>query len=205
MSYLNREQYGDRPLFYGPYFTAQVIDQKEGKMRYRKGEKEYIETGRDIEAIYDPAQSTLLPRAYRRAGTQQRHIDFYKQWLNLRDGQKPTFADNMDFLFSYQLGHMYFRYFMWNFAGRQNDIQGQGMDYERGNWITGIPFIDESRIGRRKTCLRYVSPTKAETYYALPLLLGFGLWYQYRKDRKDFCGDHAVCSHRYCHQRLPEP
>jgi hypothetical protein len=188
LSYLNREQYGDRPLLYGPYFTAQVIDQKEGKMRYRKGDKEYIETGRDIEAIYDPAQSTLLPRAYRRAGTQQRHIDFYKQWLDLRDGQKPTFADNMDFLFSYQLGHMYFRYFMWNFAGRQNDIQGQGMDYERGNWITGIPFIDEGRIGPQKDMPEIRLANKGRNvYYALPLLLGLvGLWYQYRKDRKDF-------------------
>lgn len=131
MSYINREQYGDRPLLYGPYFTAELVDQKEGSMKYRKGADQYEEIGKDIVPVYDPTQNTLLPRAYKRAGTQQRHIDFYKSWLKLRDGQKPTFGQNLNFLFSYQLGHMYFRYFMWNFAGRQNDVQGQGRDYER--------------------------------------------------------------------------
>ncbi len=188
LSYLNREQYGDRPLLYGPYFTANVVDQKEGKMRYRKGDDAYIPTGRDITAVYDKAQMTILPRAYKRAGTQQRHIDFYKQWLGLRDGQKPTFSDNMNFLFSYQLGHMYFRYFMWNFVGRQNDIQGQGMDYERGNWISGIDALDESRVGPTKLLPSSKSMNKGRNvYYGLPLLLGLiGLWYQYRKDKQDF-------------------
>jgi hypothetical protein len=188
LSYLNREQYGDRPLLYGPYFTADVVDQKEGKMRYRKGEDKYIPTGRDIEAIYDPAHQTIFPRAYKRAGTQQRHIDFYKQWLGLRDGQKPTFSDNINFLVSYQLGHMYFRYFMWNFVGRQNDIQGQGMDYERGNWISGIDFIDEGRVGpSAKLPSSKLDNKGRNVYYGLPLLLGIlGLVYQYRKDRKDF-------------------
>lgn len=188
MSYINREQYGDRPLLKGPYFTAQVIDQEQGAMKYRKGEDRYEEVGRDIVPIYDPAQSTIFPRAYRRAGTQQRHIDFYKRWLNLRDGQKPTFGQNLDFLFSYQLGHMYYRYFMWNFAGRQNDIQGQGLDYERGNWISGIAALDEGRVGPQKDFPPIKMANKGNNvYYGLPLLLGLiGLIYHYRKDQKDF-------------------
>ncbi|MFM7700286.1 MAG: DUF2723 domain-containing protein, partial [Bacteroidota bacterium] len=92
MSYINREQYGDRPLFTGPYFTAEVVDQKEGPMKYRKGQDNYVEAGRDIVPIYDPTHNTFLPRAYKRAGTQQRHIDFYKTWLDLRDGEKPRFS-----------------------------------------------------------------------------------------------------------------
>ena len=188
VSYINREQYGDRPLLKGPYFTAEVIDQEQGSMKYRKGEDKYEEVGRDIIPIYDPAQSTIFPRAYRRAGTQQRHIDFYKQWLNLRDGQKPTFGQNLDFLFSYQLGHMYYRYFMWNFVGRQNDIQGQGMDYERGNWISGIAALDEGRVGPQKDYPPVKMANKGRNvYYGLPLLLGLiGLIYHYRKDQKDF-------------------
>lgn len=188
VSYINREQYGDRPLLKGPYFTAQVIDQEQGAMKYRKGEDRYEEVGRDIVPIYDPAHSTIFPRAYRRAGTQQRHIDFYKRWLNLRDGQKPTFGQNLDFLFSYQLGHMYYRYFMWNFAGRQNDIQGQGLDYERGNWISGIAALDEGRVGPQKDFPPIKMANKGNNvYYGLPLLLGLiGLIYHYRKDQKDF-------------------
>lgn len=188
VSYINREQYGDRPLLKGPYFTAEVIDQEQGPMKYRKGDDKYEEVGRDIIPIYDPAQSTIFPRAYRRAGTQQRHIDFYKQWLNLRDGQKPTFGQNLDFLFSYQLGHMYYRYFMWNFVGRQNDTQGQGMDYERGNWISGIAALDEGRVGPQKDYPPVKMANKGRNiYYGLPLLLGLiGLIYHYRKDQKDF-------------------
>jgi hypothetical protein len=188
VSYINREQYGDRPLVKGPYFTAQAIDQVEGKMKYRKGEDKYEEIGRDITTVYDPAQVTIFPRAYRRAGTAQRHIDFYKRWLNLKDGQKPTFAQNLDFLFSYQLGHMYFRYFMWNFAGRQNDIQGQGLDFERGNWISGIDAIDKGRVGPQDNYPAIKKANKGRNvYYALPLLLGLiGLIYHMRKDNKDF-------------------
>jgi len=188
VSYINREQYGDRPLVKGPYFTAQAIDQVEGKMKYRKGADKYEEIGRDITTVYDPAQITLFPRAYKRAGTAQRHIDFYKRWLNLRDGQKPTFIQNLDFLFSYQLGHMYFRYFMWNFAGRQNDIQGQGLDFERGNWISGIEAIDKSRVGPQQNYPAIKKANKGRNvYYALPLLLGLiGFIYHMRKDNKDF-------------------
>lgn len=188
VSYINREQYGDRPLVKGPYFTAEVVDQEQGSMKYRKGDDKYEEVGRDIIPVYDPAQITIFPRAYRRAGTQQRHIDFYKRWLNLRDGEKPTFGENLDFLVSYQLGHMYYRYFMWNFAGRQNDIQGQGLDYERGNWISGIAALDEGRIGPQKDYPPVKMANKGNNvYYGLPLLLGLiGLIYHYRKDQKDF-------------------
>jgi hypothetical protein len=187
ISYINREQYGDRPLLTGPYFTAEVVDQEEGPMKYRKGQTRYEESGRDIVPIYDPEQQTFLPRAYKRAGTQQRHIDFYKSWLDLRDGEKPRFSDNMNFLFTYQLGHMYMRYFLWNFVGRQNDIQGQGMDIEKGNWISGIEFLDKSRVGPSEK----LSPSRKNnrarnTYFGLPLLLGLlGLWYHFKKAKGD--------------------
>ena len=187
ISYINREQYGDRPLFTGPYFTAEVVDQEEGPMKYRKGQDNYVEAGRDIIPIYDPTHNTFLPRAYKRAGTQQRHIDFYKTWLDLRDGEKPRFSDNMNFLFSYQLGHMYMRYFLWNFVGRQNDIQGQGMDYEKGNWISGIEALDESRVGPSAKLPAHRKGNRARnTYYALPLILGLlGLWFHFKRAKGD--------------------
>lgn len=186
VSYINREQYGDRPLAFGPLFTAEMVGQEEGKMRYRKGEENYVEVGKDPIPVFDPKQSVLFPRAYKRAGTQPRHINFYQQWLNLRPGQKPSYGDNLNFLFTYQLGHMYYRYFMWNFVGRQNDTQGQGLDYENGNWISGIKAIDEWRLGSQD-----LPPSKANkannTYYFLPLLLGLiGLFYQYKKSNTDF-------------------
>ena len=187
LSYINREQYGDRPLLTGPYFTAEVVDQEEGPMKYRKGPNNYVEAGRDIIPIYDPTQNTFLPRAYKRAGTQQRHIDFYKSWLDLKDGEKPRFSDNMNFLFTYQLGHMYMRYFLWNFVGRQNDIQGHGRDFEKGNWISGIEALDESRVGPSAKLPAHRKGNKARnTYFALPLLLGLlGLWYHFKKAKGD--------------------
>ncbi len=188
LSYLSREQYGDRPLLYGPYFTAELVDQEEGPMKYYRGKDKYEEAGREPIPVFDPKQSTLFPRAYRRAGTMQRHIDFYKSWLKLRDGQVPSFADNLNFLFSYQLGHMWARYFFWNFVGRQNDIQGHGNDPEKGNWISGFSFIDEPRIGKQENMPAHKAANKGNNaYYFLPLLLGIiGLYYQMKKDNKDF-------------------
>lgn len=186
-SYINREQYGDRPLFFGPYFTAEMISQEEGKMRYRKGVEKYMEIGRDQKPIFDPSHNTIFPRAYRRAGTQERHIQFYRNWLNLRKDQKPKFGQNLNFLFTYQLGHMYFRYFMWNFAGRQNDIQGHGRDIEKGNWISGISGYDETRIGNLAQLSESQKQNKGRnTYYFLPLLLGLiGLFYHFKTNKND--------------------
>ncbi|UCG26822.1 MAG: DUF2723 domain-containing protein, partial [Bacteroidales bacterium] len=154
--YLNREQYGDRPLFRGQYYSAPLIDIKEGKKTYtRKGDR-YVVTNRRSEYVYEPQFITVFPRMYSREAL---HVEDYEYWGKIqgtripipdgsggtRDFIKPTFGENLRFFFRYQVGHMYLRYFMWNFAGRQNDIQGHGNSMN-GNWISGIRFIDEARL-----------------------------------------------------------
>src|SRR5690606_18515023 len=113
VSYLKREQYGYRPLLHGQYFTAEVIDQKEGAPVYAKGKDKYEIVDYQLINEYDPEKTTILPRIY---STQERHKELYRAKLGLREGEEPTFADNVYFMFSHQLGHMYWRYFMWNFS-----------------------------------------------------------------------------------------
>ena len=198
LSYLNREQYGDRPLIHGQYYNAPLIDVKAGKRTYTKQDGKYIVTNRKLGYKYHPEFTTLFPRMY---GREAEHIEDYKNWANIQGtkvsiggGQgdtrylnKPTFGENLKFLFRYQLGHMYFRYFMWNFAGRQNDIQGHG-NVLNGNWISGISFIDNVRLGdQEKLPEDFKNNPARNSYYLIPLILGIiGLVYQYRKDKKDF-------------------
>jgi hypothetical protein len=197
-SYLNREQYGDRPLIFGQYYSAPLIDIKPGKRTYTKQDGKYIVTNRNLEYKYHPQFTTLFPRMYSR---EAEHIEDYRNWANIKgrkvsigsgqDGtrylNRPTFGENLKFFFKYQLGHMYFRYFMWNFAGRQNDIQGHG-NVLHGNWISGIPFIDKARLGDQENLPEHLKNNRARNrYYLLPLLLGIiGLIYQYRKDQNSF-------------------
>jgi hypothetical protein len=197
-SYLNREQYGDRPLIFGQYYSAPLIDIKPGKRTYTKQDGKYIVTNRNLEYKYHPQFTTLFPRMYSR---EAEHIEDYRNWANIKgrkvsigsgqDGtrylNRPTFGENLKFFFKYQLGHMYFRYFMWNFAGRQNDIQGHG-NVLHGNWISGIPFIDKARLGDQENLPEHLKNNPARNrYYLLPLLLGIiGLIYQYRKDQNSF-------------------
>ena len=202
--YLGREQYGTRPLFYGPAFSSQVaLDVKDGyceprikyngtkfirKEKATPDEKDsYIEIPGRIE--YEYAQNMLFPRMY---SSDPRHVQAYKEWAQVK-GQpvkynycgemksvmKPTFAENLKFFFSYQLNFMYWRYFMWNFSGRQNDIQGNG-EVLNGNWITGIPFIDEVLVGPQEDMPFDIINNKGHNvYYMLPLLLGIlGLLFQ---------------------------
>src|SRR5690606_36111248 len=117
VSYLKREQYDYRPIFHGQYLTANVIDQKEGAPVYAKGDDKYEIVDYQLVNVYDPSKTTILPRIY---STQDRHQEIYRGKLGLREGQEPTFGDNLYFLFSHQLGHMYWRYFMWNFSGRES-------------------------------------------------------------------------------------
>lgn len=190
LSYLNREQYGNRPLFHGPYFTAQVEEQKDGKMRYRKGEDKYEEIGNEPVYVYEKDKTTFFPRAYSAGSIAPRHISFYESWMDLEKDETPNFFQNIKFFFTYQLGHMYWRYFMWNFAGRQNDIQGQGNDPERGNWMSGIPLVDNifSGAANQNNIPESKSSNKGRNnYYLLPFLLGiFGLIYQYKRNKQDF-------------------
>ena len=131
----------------------------------------------------------LFPRVWD-ASNDQGHAQFYKDWLGLADGEKPGMGDNINFFFGYQLNWMYWRYFMWNFAGKENDIQGFGPGNVRdGNWISGIPFIDNARLGGNQENLPdSIKNNKAHnTLFFLPLLLGIlGVVYQFFKNKKDF-------------------
>ncbi len=183
LSYLNREQYGENPLVYGQYFYAKVIDEKKGAMTYAKGDGKYEESGEKVERIYDPKDCTIFPRMW---ADRPDYVQSYRQWENIPEGKKATFAKNIDFLLSYQMGFMYWRYFAWNFIGRQNDDQGFG-DITRGNWISGVPFIDAMRLGPQDNIPDSIKNNKARnTYYFLPLLLGLiGLIYHFKKSKED--------------------
>ncbi len=185
ISYLKREQYGERPLVYGQNYNAKVIDQKEGAMNYAriKGAEKYVEAGKKIEPVYEPDKCTLLPRMW---SNNQNHIAEYKKWADIKGDRTPTFGDNLKFLFVYQLGEMYWRYFMWNFSGRQNDYQGPG-GITRGNWITGIKFIDEMRLGPQDKLPQSLLQNKARNkMYMLPFILGIiGMIYHYSRSKHD--------------------
>ncbi|MDX1938101.1 MAG: DUF2723 domain-containing protein [Flavihumibacter sp.] len=197
VGYLGRDQYGDFPLLYGQVFTAQPVDYKETGMKYSKGtvkdesgkEKDaYIEIGKDVKAVYNSEDMMLFPRVWD-ASNDQGHANFYKSWLNLGEGEKPGFGDNLNFFFGYQLNWMYWRYFMWNFAGKQNDVQGFAPGNPRdGNWVSGISFIDNARLGKQDALPDSIKNNKANNkFYLLPAILGLlGFVYQFFKNRKDF-------------------
>jgi hypothetical protein len=200
ISYLNRDQYGDRPLVHGQYFNAPVVSYADGGAQYAALDGRYEVVSRKTEYVYDKRFTTLFPRMFSSQGD---HVSFFKSWnggfsgrsvrMQGEDGKPttekvPTFADNIEFFFSYQLNFMYLRYLMWNFAGRQNDLQCHG-EPTHGNWICGIPFIDNARLGADQSLLPDSSKdNKAHNrYYLLPLLLGFaGLCFQYSRSKKDF-------------------
>lgn len=204
LSYLNREQYGSWPILYGQYFSAPLDPQepyKDGSPVYTQDMKagKYVITDDRKGSIpnYDKRFCTPFPRMW---SSQSNHVAGYKNWTNPRDydriktkdlqtGEmttidKPTFFQNISFFLNYQFGQMYWRYFMWNFAGRQNDIQGHGNTSD-GNWVTGIKFWDEARLGPQIGLPDDGDHNKARNYlYALPFLLGiFGVYYQYKKDK----------------------
>ncbi|HLT81541.1 MAG TPA: DUF2723 domain-containing protein [Cyclobacteriaceae bacterium] len=168
--YLKREQYGSRPLLYGQYFTAQVEGYTDGVPIYTKGETRYEITDRRVEYRYNPADMTILPRIY---STQPDHQQTYRAILGLREGEQPTFGDNLRFMFKHQIGFMYMRYFMFNFAGRESDIQDASWLSPRG-WFEELPEELARNKGRNN-------------YFMIPLLLGLlGLVYQANNDPKNF-------------------
>ncbi len=213
LSYLNREQYGDRPLVSGQYFNAPITNQTEGKATYIQKDGKYVISDRKPVYEYDDEYTTVFPRMW---SPQKNHVDAYMSWGGIkeknmfelkldangeivtnREGnavydrtkqkKAPSFGQNLKFFFTYQIGHMYFRYFMWNFAGRQNDIQGHG-DILKGNWISGIPFIDEARLGPQDNLPKSMTNAKAKnTYFMLPFLLGLiGLLFQAKYSSRGF-------------------
>ena len=207
--YLGREQYGTRPLFYGQTYSSRpalkvtdkgcMYDIKEGAPVYQRKEKESADEKDSYEIVrhkteYAYAQNMLFPRMY-----SENHAKAYEGWIGGVEGKQvpydecgetvmvkiPTQWENIKFFFIYQLNYMYWRYFMWNFAGRQNDIQGQG-EIEHGNWITGIPFIDNGLIGDQTLLPDDLKNNKGHNvYFCLPLILGLiGLFWQAYKNEK---------------------
>ena len=175
-SYLNREQYGATPLLYGPYFDAKAIDQTEGGNVYRLGKTQYEVSGKKLTTIYD--HNTILPRIY---STDDQDPAFYRQWLQIPEGQAPNIIDNFKFMFSWQVYQMYWRYFLWNFAGRYNDMDGQESMYGTdGNWNTGL-FDGFKHLPK--------SITNNVTYtplFALPLIIGLiGMIYHFMRRKRE--------------------
>ena len=198
-AYLGREQYGDTPLLTGQYYTAgSPIGVKSGYTKYVRGKDEngkdrYIAAAHAQKYVYREQHMGVFPRMWSN-DTDRQHPRFYEYWAGKAYGnQKPTAGQNLTFFNRYQLGWMYWRYFMWNFAGRQNDIQGHYFnddgtrDYLHGNWISGIKFIDEARLGPQDNLPDHLKNNKGRNkYYMLPLLLGIiGLIYHIRKHPKD--------------------
>ncbi len=208
-NYLSREQYGDRPLFYGQAYTSQVnliprgdicvVDKTEKAPVWQRKEKKsadekdsYFVVDRKTEYHY--AQNMVFPRMY-----SSRHASLYEEWMGGVDGtyvpydrcgelisvKIPTQWENLRFFLSYQCNYMYWRYFMWNFAGRQNDKQGNG-EMERGNWITGFSAFDNARLGDQSKLPTELRNNKGHNvYYCLPLLLGLlGLFWQAYRDKE---------------------
>jgi len=178
LGYLSREQYQSEPLFKGPTFNSNIVDVNEGKT-YRKDQKNYEEI--DYVKSYKYDKQVLFPRLY-----SNKHSEFYKQYLNLGEGEDPTFSDNLKFFFNYQIGHMYSRYFMWNFVGRQNDLTSQG-EITAGNWISGINMLDELRLpGISSMPESMKKDPSRNTYFFLPLILGIiGMLWQFKISKRD--------------------
>lgn len=203
LSYLNREQYGTWPIFSGQYYNTPNDPQKpstDGSPVYirDKGKGKYVITDARKNSIpnYDSRFTTFLPRMY---SSQANHVRAYKSWgkvegrpitITNEQGQqetiyKPTFTENLRFLFRYQLNHMYFRYFMWNFSGRQNDIEGHG-GIKNGNWISGITALDEMRLGKQTDLPQSMQSHARNTYFLLPLILGIiGMLAHFNRNYKD--------------------
>ncbi len=193
VGYLGRDQYGDFPLIYGQKFTADPVDLKNTGMRYQKSKDKYIELGQDRKYVYAAEDKMVLPRVWD-PSNDQNHADYYAYYLGInktRDGKyerAPTQADNINFFIGYQSYWMYMRYFLWNFSGKQNDNQGLfGGNKRDGNWITGIPPIDNAMYGDQSMMPDSLKNNKANNkLFLLPLILGLvGLFYQFKKRGDD--------------------
>ncbi len=207
LSYLNREQYGDWPIAYGQYYNAPTKPRsefKDGTPIYAKDEKSkkyiMIDDRKNVNPVYEDEFCTVFPRMWSQQGG---HEEPYKYWGNVKGRPKqiatqsgepktvyvPTFGENLTYFFRYQVGYMYWRYFAWNFIGKQNDVQGLTNNPTDGNWVTGIKAFDEARLDAPNV-YNPTSSTKdnkaTNKFYALPFILGLlGLWFQYKKSSRD--------------------
>lgn len=188
LSYLNREQYGTRPLLYGPHFASErngvyekdkdvwrPVEGADGKVKYEIVDEK-------IEVGYKSSDMMLFPRL----GHTDRQGEYLK-WMELGRSGKPTMVDNIAFFFEYQLGYMYARYFAWNFIGRQNALQGTGGKVTRGNWLSGVKPIDAARLHSQSDLPDYIENDKGRnTYYFLPFIFGLiGLLYHSRTRERE--------------------
>lgn len=207
--YLSRDQYGKSPLLYGHSFTSLPAYGSDGSLKFKEStvwkpaqksapeDKDRYEATKSQEVIYRDDMNMLFPRMHN--NTMPHYPDGYRLWSDMtgrtmnveergtyKSVQVPTFADNLRYFFAYQVNYMYWRYFLWNFSGRQNDLQGQG-EITKGNWITGIPFIDAMFLGPQDDLPDFIKDNKAyNRYYMLPLILGLlGLFYQINGRRKN--------------------
>ncbi|MBV9986614.1 MAG: DUF2723 domain-containing protein [Chitinophagaceae bacterium] len=188
VGYLGREQYGDFPLLYGQKFTANPVDVKTSGMRYQKSRDKYIEIGPDRKYVYAAEDKMVFPRVWD-PSNDQNHADYYANFLGIGRTQQgyerpPNQIDNVKFFVAYQNYWMYLRYFLWNFAGKQNDNQGLFTGNVRdGNWITGIGPIDNIFYGDQSAMPDSLKNNKAHnTLFALPLILGLiGLFYHFKR------------------------
>ncbi|MEG2096477.1 MAG: DUF2723 domain-containing protein [Alistipes sp.] len=222
LSLLSRDQYGDRPLLYGAYYSAPIEDTKGKDLYYLDDDGKYKQTTILNSYIHPPQFMHLFPRMwdYRKgeeaykpwaahrtkeetardrnneiirdeAGNPLSHtvVDFGER-VRYRDGFiiEPTFRENLNYFVSYQLFYMYWRYFLWNFVGRQSDIQASGSTIADGNWLSGIKSIDQHYLGPQENLPHEVAENRGRnTYYFLPFLLGLiGLIYQLNRDQRNF-------------------
>lgn len=192
--YLGREQYGSNPLLYGETF-ASVLEDIEIPQYYNTYNGKYIKVDSPAKPVYSSESKMLFPRMWS-AGAGDQYVPFYEMYTEGKGRsivgakyKKPTFGANLSYFIDYQMDFMYMRYFMWNFVGRQNDLQPTiPGDLFKGNWISGIKFIDEMRLGDQSEGPDYIVNSKARnTFYFLPLILGIiGLFYQLRRDRQNW-------------------
>ncbi|MEQ6123718.1 DUF2723 domain-containing protein [Pseudotenacibaculum sp. MALMAid0570] len=195
LAYYNREQYGDANVFYDTYYSnvyRREQDSKnptrDDKPKYEKKNGKYVIVNKykDVLPNYSDRHKGFIPRM---TSTNDQSINIYKAITGIpkNSTRRPTFGENLKFMLDYQFGYMYGRYFMWNFVGRQNDIQGQ-LDKFNGNWLSGVPFVDNARLGPQENLPSDVLENKGRNkYYFLPLILGLiGLLYQIRWDKQNF-------------------
>lgn len=186
-SYVSREQFGSQPLLTGPDFTSPMVSIRNTGKIYtqvqKNGKDLYEETGVKREAVYDPTTTRFFPRVW---DGSEGHAGFYRSYLGLAEGQAPSSSDNLSFFFGYQMNWMWWRYFMWNYAGRENDFEGQG-DAKNGNWISGIKALDKGRVGDLdKMSDGFKNNGARNQLYFLPLILGImGVVFQFNRNRKD--------------------
>lgn len=188
LSYVNREQFGSQPLLFGPDFDSPIESVETKGYFYDEdktnGKDRYVEVGKKLD--YKFGNQRFFPRMWET--NEPSHAQFYRNYLGLGPDESPTSADNMKYFLGYQINWMWWRYFMWNYAGRQNDFEGQG-EIKDGNWVSGIKFIDNNIRGlgdMDKMADGYRNNRARNQLYFLPFILGIlGLVYQFNRNKKD--------------------